>query len=226
MTATLATTGYTFWRTHADTPLRTVVPGKVYRSGALPPAELPGVLAAYNIRTVVDFRIPGPVEPGNPVRAEDLRMEAAAIARTPNVRYVNIPSRQIPCACALQRLFAVLDDPSSYPVLLHCHHGTGRAPLYAAIYLIEYEGYANETARRTTRWLVAAPGYRSSFARGRPKGDFLAAYRPRRAGGMPPDVLAPWLLNIPPLDRAALPPGPDEQAVDESTPRCRLCHAL
>ncbi len=68
-----------------------------------------------------------------------------------------------------------MDDGASYPVLIHCHHGTGRSILYSAIYRIEYEAFSNERARAKTRFLLAG----SSFDDGRSKGDFLIDYRSR-----------------------------------------------
>lgn len=94
---TLVTTGSALWQQVAGgSALEVVVPGKVYRSGALPPAELPAVLAAHGIRTVVDFRISGPCEATNPVHAKDVQLEAAAIAGIRGVRHVNTPRARFP----------------------------------------------------------------------------------------------------------------------------------
>ena len=68
-----------------------------------------------------------------------------------------------------------MDDPSNYPVLLHCYHGVGRAQLFSAIYRMEYEGWSNQDAREQTRVLLKG----SSFDEGAPKGDYLINYKPR-----------------------------------------------
>ncbi len=71
-----------------------------------------------------------------------------------------------------------MDDSASYPVLIHCYHGTGRAIIYSAIYRIEYEGHTNEEARAKTRFRLNG----SSFDKGRSKGDFLINYKARKEG--------------------------------------------
>lgn len=112
----------------------------------------------------------------------EIDAEAKAIAALGGVRHAHIPSRQVPSGETLSAFFKVLDDSAAYPVLIHCHHGTGRTEIYSALYRIEYEGWDNAAARQRTRLVGEAPGYRSAFADGEPKGDFLMKYRPRRLG--------------------------------------------
>ena len=85
---------------------------------------------------------------------------------------MNIPSKQIPSKENLEQFFEILDQDISYPVLIHCHHGTGRAVLYSAIYRIEYENYTNEEARKNAKF----PIFLSSFDHGTPKGEWLKGY--------------------------------------------------
>ena len=96
--------------------------------------------------------------------------------------HINIPSDQVPTKETLTKFFQVLDKNTSYPVLIHCYDGTGRAPMYSAIYRIEYEKWKNADARAGTRFIVKGFGYRSSFADGKSKGDFLMHYKPRSDG--------------------------------------------
>jgi protein tyrosine phosphatase (PTP) superfamily phosphohydrolase (DUF442 family) len=180
--AVAALAAWYLWWNYFECRLQALVPGKVYRSAAIPPARLPGMLKRLGIRTVVDFRNPTAYTALNPVTRADVDAEAAAIAGLPGIRYVNIPSDQVPDRRSLQAFFDVMDDSSAHPVLMHCYHGTGRAVLYGCIYLIEYEGVSNEDARRGARLFVELPFFRSSFARGRPKGEFVAGYRPRSLG--------------------------------------------
>jgi protein tyrosine phosphatase (PTP) superfamily phosphohydrolase (DUF442 family) len=169
----------------------TVDAGRVYSSAAIPPDQLPDVLKRHGIRTVIDLRDPKGRGRLCPEKAAEIAAEAAAIAVLPGVRHVSIPSPQVPTPATLAVFFATLDDPDAYPVLIHCYHGTGRAMMYAALYRIEYLGMSNDAARRLVRPIVELPGYRSGFARGRPKGDFLLAYRPRRATATLPTDPAP-----------------------------------
>ena len=71
--------------------------------------------------------------------------------------------------------FEIMDNPANYPVLIHCYHGVGRAELYSALYRIEYEGWDNDKARNSTRFLTKW----SSFDLGKEKGDFLHNYKNR-----------------------------------------------
>jgi protein tyrosine phosphatase (PTP) superfamily phosphohydrolase (DUF442 family) len=168
------------WYVHFDYRFETISAGKMYKSAAIPPGKLGGYITRHGIRTVIDLRDPGGVRDAlHPERRAEIEAEAAAIAQLNGVRHVNIPSRQVPDAATLAQFFAVLDDQNSYPVLIHCHHGTGRAAIYSALYRVEYEHWSNEQARQATRPVVEFLGYRSAFADGTPKGDFLMNYQPR-----------------------------------------------
>lgn len=170
------------WYVHINYRFETISEGKVYKSAAIPPDKLERFINANGIKTVIDLRDPGVQDDLNPAKQEEIDAEARALAQIGGVRHINIPSRQVPTAATLSRFFEVLDDESAYPVLIHCHHGTGRAEIYSALYRIEYEGWNNEAARAGTRAVVELGGYRSSFADGKPKGDFLMRYKSRATG--------------------------------------------
>lgn len=180
--ALLIAVGYYVWFVHINYRFEPISEGRVFKSAAIPPDRLAGFLQDHGIRTVIDLRDPGVQDALNPAKQEEIDAEAAAVAKVEGVRHVNIPSRQVPTGETLSAFFKVLDDEASYPVLIHCHHGTGRAEIYSALYRIEYENWDNGAARAETRLIVEAPGFRSSFADGKPKGDFLMQYRPRRLG--------------------------------------------
>jgi protein tyrosine phosphatase (PTP) superfamily phosphohydrolase (DUF442 family) len=171
------------WFVHVNYRFETVSEGRVYKSAAMPQDTLVSYVSTHGIKTVIDLRDPGGARDAlHPERQEEIDAEARALAALSGVRHVNIPSRQVPTAATLSRFFKVLDQEDAFPVLIHCHHGTGRAEIYSAIYRIEYEHWSNEAARQGTRPVIEFAGYRSSFADGKPKGDFLMNYQPRRAG--------------------------------------------
>ena len=91
------------------------------------------------------------------------------------VTYFNLGTDQVPTQETVDKFLHIMDDPSNYPVLLHCYHGVGRAQLFSAIYRIEYEGWSNQDAREKTRILLKG----SSFDDGAPKGEYLINYTPR-----------------------------------------------
>jgi protein tyrosine phosphatase (PTP) superfamily phosphohydrolase (DUF442 family) len=173
---------YYVWFVDINYRFETISDNKVYKSAAIPPEKLKGYIVGHGIKTVIDLRDPGVQDALNPANQEEIDAEAAAIARLNGVQHINIPSRQVPTATTLTRFFTVLDNKDNYPVLIHCHHGTGRAEIYSALYRIEYEGWSDEAARDRTRPVVQFAGYRSAFADGKAKGDFLMHYKSRKYG--------------------------------------------
>lgn len=149
--------------------VRVIAEGSVYQSGALPAEELRGEVRRLGIRTVIDLR-----EPWEEVKGEREVLSALGVT------HVHLPTGQIPPDSTVDRFLALMSDPATYPVLIHCEHGTGRSVLFGAIYRVEFLGWDREQARRATRsalrWLL--PG--ASFAVGAPKGDYLLAYALRR----------------------------------------------
>jgi len=175
---------YYVWHVHFNFRFETISENKVYKSALIDPEKIENYLIENNIKTVINLLHSGIKDKLNPAGQNHIDAEDEAIKKVNqkhnlNIRHVNIPSAQIPTQENLKSFYEVLDDESNYPVLIHCYHGTGRAQMYSAIYRIEYENWKNEDARAKTRVVVNALGYRSSFADGKSKGDFLMAYKPR-----------------------------------------------
>ncbi len=155
----------------------TITEGKVYKSGVIPPDELQSYIKKYHIKSIVDLRFPGSNDrANNPEKQADLFAEKEAISKIKGVNYFNNGSDQVPKQENLDSFFKIMDNKENYPVLIHCYHGIGRAEMYSAIYRIEYENFTNEEARSGVRTLVKW----SSFDDGKPKGDYLKAYKSRR----------------------------------------------
>jgi protein tyrosine/serine phosphatase len=155
----------------------TITEGKVYKSGVIPPNQLPDYIKKYHIKSVVDLRFPGTADlENNPEIPAELTAEKEAIAKLNGVNYFNNGSDQVPKQENLDSFFKIMDNPANYPVLIHCYHGVGRAEMYSAIYRIEYEGWDNEAARNAVRTLIKF----SSFDDGKPKGEYLKAYESRK----------------------------------------------
>jgi protein tyrosine/serine phosphatase len=154
----------------------TITEGKVYKSGVIPPDELESYIKKYNIKSVVDLRFPGTADlVNNPEIPSELTAEKETIAKIKGVNYFNNGSDQVPNQKNLDVFFKIMDNKDNYPVLIHCYHGTGRAEMYSALYRIEYEKFTNEKARQGVRTLVKF----SSFDDGKPKGEYLKAYKTR-----------------------------------------------
>lgn len=183
----LAIGAFYVYHVHFDYRFEEISKNKVYKSALIKPAKLEGYLLKNNIKTVIDLLDPGVQDALNPAKQKEIDAEDEAIKEINkkhnlNIKHVNIPSGQVPTEKTLTKFFEVLDDKNNYPVLIHCYHGTGRAQIYSALYRIEYEKWKNEDARQKTRFLVEGFGYKSSFSKGRGKGNFLINYKPRSSG--------------------------------------------
>ncbi|MFI0490333.1 dual specificity protein phosphatase family protein [Flavobacterium sp.] len=155
----------------------TITEGKVYKSGVIPPSEIESYVKKYHIKSIVDLRFPGTTDlVNNPEIPAELTAEKDAVAKIKGVNYFNNGSDQVPKQENLDRFFKIMDNKDNYPVLIHCYHGIGRAEMYSAIYRIEYENFTNEEARSGVRTLVKW----SSFDDGKPKGEYLKAYKSRK----------------------------------------------
>lgn len=154
--------------------VRAITEGKVYQSGEIALDDLREVVQRLGIRTVIDLREP----------VEDVQGEAAVLSAL-GVRHIHLPSTQIPDDGTVSSFLDIMREPVTYPVLIHCLHGTGRSVLFSAIYRVEFEGWDRERARLATRsrlrWLF--PG--ASFAVDAPKGAHLMQYESRPRATLP-----------------------------------------
>ena len=49
---------------------------------------------------------------------------------------------------AIAKFLKIMDDPASYPVLIHCRAGLHRTGVISAVYRMEYEGWSPQEALR------------------------------------------------------------------------------
>ena len=155
---------YIKWRSF-DHRFTEIDPGRMFRSAAMPPEELIGKCREYGIKTVVDLR---------KEQEEGVPLERDALMRN-GIRHVSLPMKQVPEQGIVSAYLALMDDPGTYPVLIHCKHGIGRTGVMSAIYRMEYQRWDNERARREANLL----GGMQSFNRDIEKGRFLLDYMPR-----------------------------------------------
>ena len=171
-------TGKFVYDKHINHNFEEISKNKVYKSGVIPPDQIADYVKEYNLKSIIDLRFPGTEDLiNNPEIPTELLAEKNAVESIDGVQYINLGTDQVPTQATLDKFLSIMDNLDNYSVLIHCHHGEGRAPLFSAIYRIEYENWSNEDARSKTRFLLKG----SSFDDGAPKGDFLMSYQPKRS---------------------------------------------
>src|SRR5690554_6338017 len=173
----LIAVGKYVYDTNINHNFNAVTEGKVYKSSVIPPDELPEYIEKYNIKSVIDLRIPGTDNLiDNPEVPEELLAEKRVVDGLDGVKYFNIGSDQIPEQETVDKFLEVMDEEVNYPVLIHCHHGEGRAVLFSSIYRMEYEDMPNEEARKNSRVIVKW----GNFDHGTAKGEYVKSYSTRK----------------------------------------------
>jgi len=133
--------------------LREVEPGKFYRSGQMTAVGLADTIMRLKIRTVVNVQDEFP-DPALRHGFLDWHSDSEReICERLGVRYVwispdLISRRNVPAdhPRAIDEFLALMDDPASYPVLLHCKAGVNRTGCLAAVYRMEYQGWTRAEA--------------------------------------------------------------------------------
>jgi tyrosine-protein phosphatase SIW14 len=138
--------------------LKATIPGRVYRSGQLTAVGFTDAHNQFGIHTFINVQDDFP-DPDIELGYWNKRTikESALCARL-GVRYVHVPPDLVPRRelpeqrpQAIEQLLAVLDDPTSYPVLIHCKAGLHRTGVLSAVVRMEYEGWTNDEAYREMR---------------------------------------------------------------------------
>jgi len=103
----------------------TVQPGRIYRSGQMPPAVLARTLADYRIKSVLNLRGPNPNLPWYPPERETTLRAGAT--------QIDIPMSSCVWMSRVQ-LCTIIDalESADYPLLIHCAWGSERTGLVSA----------------------------------------------------------------------------------------------
>jgi tyrosine-protein phosphatase SIW14 len=134
---------------------RVVEPDRLYRSGQMSLEAFAATLKEYQIKTVISLRYPADGADRPPDWVEQDYCEKNGI------RYVRIRPRVwhendegvIPADEPVRQFVEVMDDPSIYPVLIHCFAGKHRTGAFCSIYRMEYQHWSNEEAIQELRSL-------------------------------------------------------------------------
>jgi protein tyrosine phosphatase (PTP) superfamily phosphohydrolase (DUF442 family) len=132
---------------HLDHRLTVIDEGRVYLSAAMPPATLLRFAERYQIDTVIDLR-------GDPDEAPLVERERVALASA-GVRHIHVPATQTPTRDVIDDFVRHIarERAAGRRVLIHCHHGEGRAVFFGALYRVAVLGWSGEEAYRNTHRL-------------------------------------------------------------------------
>ncbi|MBA4189307.1 MAG: hypothetical protein C0467_15025 [Planctomycetaceae bacterium] len=146
---------------------REVTPERFYRSGQMTAAGLREMVAKTGIKTVLNLQHEEP-DPllldrwmGSGVVRESELCRALGVRYlllTPDVIPAGLPRDKVPPV--VEDYLRILDDESSYPILIHCKAGLHRTGRLTAIYRMEYMGWSQGEALRELR----ANGYGNAMA--------------------------------------------------------------
>jgi len=131
-----AVTGGWYHYNHLPKRFGVVVPGRLYRSGRVAPAELATVARRYHIRTVLSL-----LDPDAPESVRERR-----VAQRLGLRWLNVPLRGDGSSTPADRarIEAILFDPQAAPILVHCAAGANRTGLAVGLYRIGKQGWTPE----------------------------------------------------------------------------------
>jgi protein tyrosine/serine phosphatase len=180
---------------------REVTPERFYRSGQMTAAGLREIVAKYGIKTVINLQHeePDPLLLDRWMGSGIIR--ESELCRDLNVKYLLLkpdvipkghPKDQVPPV--VDEYLSILDDQSTYPVLIHCKAGLHRTGRLTAIYRMEYHGWSQGEALRELR----ANGYGNFMASEADEFiiQFIKNYTPRKDRPKTPETApAPHLLG-------------------------------
>ena len=139
--------------------MREVTPDRFYRCGQLTADGFRETIPRYGIRTVINLQheATDPMLPDSYYRSKPAILESELCEQL-GARYVQLTVDLLPRPQAeklrpevIDEYLKILDDPKSYPILLHCKAGLHRTGLLTAIYRMEYEHWPKADATRELR---------------------------------------------------------------------------
>lgn len=114
--------------------LRAVVPGKIYLSAMPTYRGLELAHRRHGFRTIINvFNEHGPLR--SPRLPEELRF-----VREHGLNYVGSPGDPLQADAFLDETLRLAQDPTAWPILVHCHGSMDRSPAWMGIYRFLVEG--------------------------------------------------------------------------------------
>ena len=117
----------------------------LYRSGQMTLAGMQQVRHDYAIKTVITLR--DSADPKDPDNIEEAYCKSAGIThiRIPPREWYAVKGRP-PAEKGITKFLEVMNDPSNYPVLVHCFAGIHRSGAFCAVYRMEVQHWSNAEA--------------------------------------------------------------------------------
>lgn len=138
--------------------LREVDPGRFYRSGQMTVNGFTEAIHRFGLHTIINVQedVPDPELPESYFDRRSTR--ESALCRRLGVRYVmlapdTVPRRDVPRRRpkVIDEFLTLMDDPKTYPALIHCKAGLHRTGCLTAVYRMEYLRWTPYEAIRDLR---------------------------------------------------------------------------
>jgi protein tyrosine phosphatase (PTP) superfamily phosphohydrolase (DUF442 family) len=138
--------------------LRPIVEGRIYRAGCLTADGFRDAFRRHGIKTLITFwdEDPDPTLFDNRFSFSSVKESDLCKSMGVNYRFIFVElspetQRGTKRLKAIDDFLEIMDDESSYPVLIHCKAGLHRTGVMAAVYRMEYDRWSRDDAMRELR---------------------------------------------------------------------------
>jgi protein tyrosine phosphatase (PTP) superfamily phosphohydrolase (DUF442 family) len=129
--------------------LRVVEAGKMYRCGQLTVAGFKDAVEHYKLKSIVNLQDDYPDPDVYKTFWDRSTISEKKVCEDLGVKYLFISPDLRPRA--VEDFLKICDDPSNYPMVIHCRAGLHRTGVLAAIYRMEYNHWTVNEAYREMR---------------------------------------------------------------------------
>lgn len=196
--------------------MRTIEPGKLYISAMPDTRGLEIAWRRHHFKTIINL-FPEDTPLRSPLWPQELKF-----VREHGIRYLRSPADAASSDAFLEETLRTANDPSAWPILVHCHGCQDRTPAWVGIYRFLYKG---DSLAAILRDIERQRGYC-------PKASVILLYnrvlRERAPARFAADPTSRILLKAastthdPYYDQARKQPASSERARGDSTPKVSL----